>query len=163
MHEIVIIVAKYFIVVSALVALYIWVKLDREQKKQFIIEGFIGGILALVLAIIGSKLYHDPRPFVVGHFTPYFLHGNDNGFPSDHTLITSVVAFLAMKYSKLGGWVLLALAVMIGLARVIAGVHHLVDIIGSIIFAGIGILVAQLIVRRTFAKSKVAEPSTGKS
>ena len=162
MHEIVIIVAKYFIVVSALVALYIWIKLSRENKKQFILEGFIGGILALGLAIIGSKLYHDPRPFVIGHFTPYFPHGNDNGFPSDHTLITSVVAFLAMKYSKVGGWILLVLAVMIGLARVIAGVHHLADIIGSIIFAGIGILVAQLIARRTMGKTKIAEPSTDK-
>ncbi len=157
MHEIVTITAKYFIVISALVTVYIWLKLDREKKKLFIIEGFVGGILAIGLAIIGSKLYHDPRPFVVGHFTPYFSHGNDNGFPSDHTLITSVVGFLVLKYSKIGGWILVAVAVLIGLARVIAGVHHMTDIIGSIVFAAIGVWLARYIVRRFIARAEPTE------
>lgn len=157
MHEIVIIVAKYFLALSFLGALYVWLKLNPEQKKLFILEGVVGGILAILLAVIGSKLYNDPRPFVVGHFTPYFAHGADNGFPSDHTLLTSVLAFLAMKYSKLWGWILLAVAVLIGLARVIGGVHHLADIIGSIIFAGVGVLVAQSIIRRFYSRPVAAD------
>jgi len=148
MHEIVIIVAKYFIALSALVTLYVWLRLSTEAKKRFIVEGFIGGVLAVLLAIIGSKLFHDPRPFVAGHFTPYFPHGNDNGFPSDHTLLAAVFAFLTLKYSKFYGWLLIVLAVLVGLARVIAGVHHLADIAGSIVFAAIGILIAQVISRQ---------------
>lgn len=148
MHEIVIIIAKYFIVLAALVALYVWLKLERDQKKTFILEGLVGGLLALALAFIGSRLYHNPRPFVVGHFTPYFSHGNDNGFPSDHMLLTSVLAFLCLKYSKTWGWVLVILAILIGSSRVIAGVHHSIDIIGSAIFAAIGVAVARFAISR---------------
>ena len=152
MHEIVIIIAKYFIVLSSLAALFVWLKLERNQKKTFILEGLIGGLIALALAYIGSRLYHNPRPFVVGHFTPYFSHGNDNGFPSDHMLLASVLAFMCLKYSKLWGWVLIVLAILIGTSRVIAGVHHSIDIIGSAVFAALGITLAQVVISRISMK-----------
>jgi membrane-associated phospholipid phosphatase len=42
----------------------------------------------------------------------------------------------------------LVIAALIGLARVVAGVHHLIDIIGSFVFAGIGVLVAGVVVEK---------------
>lgn len=145
MHGIVVFVAKYFIVLSALVALWIFVTLPRKQKKEFILVGVGGAVIALVLAKVGNHLYYDPRPFVEGHFTPYFGHGNDNGFPSDHTLLAGWLAFLGLRYSKKLGWLLIALALLVGLARVKAGVHHLLDILGSLVFSGIGVWLAGLV------------------
>ncbi|HKR81458.1 MAG TPA: phosphatase PAP2 family protein [Candidatus Saccharimonadales bacterium] len=138
MHAIVIFVAKYFIVLSVLLAIAAWFRLDNFYKKRFVAAAVIGAIIALALAKLGSMLFHNPRPFVVGHFTPYFAHGNDNGFPSDHTLFTSFIAVLVFWYSRKMGTVLFAVALAVGLARVAAGVHHLIDIIGAIAFASIG-------------------------
>lgn len=154
MHEVVIIVAKYFIVLSALIALYVWLRLSTNDKKRFIIQGIIGGIIALILAEVGKHIYNDPRPFVVGHFTPYFSHGTDNGFPSDHTLLTSFLGFLVICYRKNIGWILLVIAALIGAARVIAGVHHVVDIIGAFVFAGIGALIAGWAVNKIIKNKK---------
>lgn len=158
MHELVIIVAKYFIVLSVLGAVAVWLKLPRPDKKQFIVVALLGAVLSLVLAKIGSKLFYDPRPFVAGHFAPYFTHANDNGFPSDHTLFASFLAFVSWKYNRAAGAALLAVAILVGLSRCIAGVHHLADILGSIVFAAAGVCLAALIVRR-LGKGKRRPPA----
>lgn len=142
MHEIVIVIAKYFILLSALGAAIVWFKVSAPEKKRFILLAVLGAIFSLALAKIGNKLYTDPRPFVVGHFTPYFAHSADNGFPSDHTLLASFIAFATWRFSKKAGYALLVVALLIGLSRVVAGVHHLVDIIGSVVFAFIGVWLA---------------------
>lgn len=142
MHELVIIIAKYFLLISLVVSLVIWLKLVRNDKRKFILQAILGAILTLALAKLGSKLFYDPRPFVVGHFTPYFSHSADNGFPSDHTLLTSFLAILVFNYNRQAGIGLFVVALAVGLSRVVAGVHHLADIIGSIVFAIIGYYVA---------------------
>ena len=50
--------------------------------------------------------------------------------------------FLVLHYNKKWGYALLVLAAVIGLSRIIAGVHHLLDIVGSFVFAGSGMAVA---------------------
>lgn len=149
MHEIVIFVAKYFVLISVIVTAYVWWKLPAlSQKKRFIAEAILGAVLSLLIAKIGSKLYTDPRPFVVGHFTPYFSHANDNGFPSDHTLFTSFMAFLLLHYNRRAGVGLIVIAALVGLSRVIAGVHHVVDIVGAFICSFAGIAIAAFAVNR---------------
>ncbi len=149
MHEIVILVAKYVIFLSAILMLWLFLKLAGAKKKEFIVVGLLGAVLAILLAKLGSNLYYDPRPFIAGHFTPYFSHGNDNGFPSDHTLLAGFFTFLAFRYSKKFGWFLLFLALFIGMARVKAGVHHSIDILGSFVISAIAVWVAGLLVGKT--------------
>lgn len=146
MHAVVTFVAKYFILLSMLGALAVWLKVSTPQKKRFIALAVLGAIFSLALAKIANKLYYDPRPFVAGHFTPYFSHSADNGFPSDHTLFASFLAFTTWRFSPKAGWILLVIAILIGLSRVVAGVHHLADIAGSVILAFIGVWIANLIV-----------------
>ncbi len=141
MHILDSLIAKYLIFISIVAVAYFFWHLPNDQKKRFVIEAAVGGVLAIVLAKIGSKFFYDTRPFVAGHFTPYFTHGNDNGFPSDHTLLASFLGFLLLKYNKRWGYVLLIFAAVIGLSRILAGVHHLADIVGSFVFAGIAMAI----------------------
>lgn len=162
MHEIVIIVAKYFIVLAALVTVAVWLTVSTPEKKRFIALAILGAVFSLVLAKVGNKLYTDPRPFVVGHFTPYFSHAADNGFPSDHTLLASFLAFTTWYFSRKASAALFVIAILIGLSRVIAGVHHLLDIVGSIVFALVGVFIAQLIVNAAIKPQSKAETPTEK-
>lgn len=66
-----------------------FLKLEGSTRKKFIIIALSVGVLAVLIAKIGSWLYYNPRPFVVGDFPSYFYHPNNNGFPSDHTLFAS--------------------------------------------------------------------------
>ena len=146
MHEIVILVAKYVIVLSASLVLVLFLRLSGTRRKEFVMIGLLGAVLAILLAKLGSNLYYDPRPFIAGHFAPYFAHGNDNGFPSDHTLLAGFFTFLAFRYSKKFGWILLFLALFIGMARVKAGVHHSIDILGAFVISAAAVWLAGLLV-----------------
>lgn len=141
MQQIVTFIAQYFLILSFLGTIYVWFTLDGKERTRFLLIGIFGAILTMILAKIGGMFYYDTRPFVAGNFTPYFGHSLDNGFPSDHTLLSSFLGFLVLRYNKAWGWALLGLALVIGLSRVVAGVHHIQDIVGSFVFAGIAVWV----------------------
>jgi undecaprenyl-diphosphatase len=76
----------------------------------------------------------DPRPFTQG-VHPLFPHAADNGFPSEHALFSFTLAFLSFSVSRLVAYGLLPLAMIVGACRVLAGVHHTVDIIAGAVLA----------------------------
>ena len=142
MHELVIIIAKYFIVIPVLGAVYVLIAAPKNQRLRMAVLLGLSGLLSLLFAKVASHLYYDPRPFVTNHSTPYFTHGPDNGFPSDHTLLAALLAYWVTSYRRLLGVALFVIALLIGCSRVIAGVHHLNDIIGSLLIGALGFSVA---------------------
>lgn len=141
MNLLVTIIAKYFIVIPIAFIIILFFRLKGHQKRlEFIACLIAGGILSLLLAKLGGMFINDPRPFVVGHFRPLIPHAADNGFPSDHTLLASFISWFVFHYSKKLGLVSLSLALLIGLARVYAGVHHIEDIVGSFVITVIAMI-----------------------
>lgn len=152
MNAIIIFIAKYFIVLSAALALYVFIRVPREEKLNFLLTAVVGAVIAYALAKLAGMAYYDTRPFAAENFTPLFPHANNNGFPSDHTLLSGFLGFLALRYNRVWGAVLLGLAVLIGLSRVFAGVHHVLDIVASLVIAGVAVGVAVLIFKRRTKK-----------
>ena len=74
------------------VAVY-WLRATRPVKFTLAWQLVVGGLIALGLARLGGHFYYDTRPFVRDHVKPLFAHAPDNGFPSDHALLTSFLAF----------------------------------------------------------------------
>ena len=146
MDEFVKIGAKYVVGLSVIGALVLFVRLSKQNRLRFAALVVVGGIIAYLFAKLGSHLYSNPRPFIQGHFTPLLPHGNDNGFPSDHTLLAAVLAWAALVYSRKIGAILLVVAVVVGASRMAAGLHHLVDVVGSFAFAALAIWLASLLV-----------------
>lgn len=137
--------AKYLIIIVGLLAIFYWLRLPNKQKLQTLIFGIITGMVALILAKIGGSLFYDARPFVSDNVVPLFRYTADNGFPSDHTLLAACVAVTIFIVSKKWGIGFTVLVVIIGTSRVLAYVHHPIDIIGSIVFAAIGGVVAYFV------------------
>jgi len=91
----------------------------------------------------------SPRPFVVQPVKPLVPSDTDNGFPSDHTLLSMAVAGVVVAYRRKWGIALLLLAALVGTARVLAHVHHPIDVIGSAVIAlTVTFLVYHLVARR---------------
>ncbi len=127
--------AKYIIYLTLVVTAFYFFSLSKEDRKKFIIFGVIVLPLTYIIAKIAGHFYFDPRPFVVGHFTPLIPHTSDNGFPSDHVLLVSAIASVLFPFKKLGSLILWLCAICIGISRVYVGVHHPVDVIGSIVIS----------------------------
>jgi undecaprenyl-diphosphatase len=158
MHTLTLDTAKYLVFIICLIAFGYWLTLPKRQKINLIVFGFFAALTALILAKAGAALYYDPRPFVTHHVTPIYPHGPDNGFPSDHTLLGSFVAVSIYYLNKKLGLALFVLAALVGVSRVAGHIHSPIDIIGSMVFAVVGGLVAAYltpkVVSRFFAGSE---------
>ena len=128
--------AKYLIAFSLILAAIAFLRLARDKQRSMIIFAAIALPIIYLTAVIAGHFYNNPRPFVVLNFVPLIPHGIDNGFPSDHALLASAVASIWTIYNRRIGLVLWGIALIVGIARVYAGVHHPIDIIGSVIIAG---------------------------
>ena len=141
MNSLIIFIAKDLFILPLLLIAYLFFKLDNSKRKELVLVLIGGGILSLLLAKIGSHFFFNPRPFIGDHITPLFFASHVNGFPSDHTLLTSFLGFVALHYSRKLGVIMLVLAALIGWARVAAGVHHFVDIVGAFIITAVATFV----------------------
>lgn len=145
MHSLITFIAKDFIALPVLAAIYFLVKLSKKNRVKFAALLVVTAILTIILVKIGTTLIHDPRPFVKDGVVPYFKSSMDNGFPSDHTALSAVIAFAVLHFSRKWGLGLLLLAIIIGTSRVIAGVHHAEDIIGALVIAAVSYAIARLV------------------
>lgn len=145
MNLIIVFVAKYFLYLIGFIALIYFVLSDKKTRIDILKISVISASLALILARISSFFIYDTRPFVVGNVTPLISHAADNGFPSDHTLAAMLIAVVIFKFNKKIGTVLIILALLLGIARVLAKIHYPLDIAGSIIIDLISVWISVLV------------------
>ena len=127
--------AQYLFILPILILSAYFFTRKWPTQKRMVFFAIPAGLLTYLLGLIGNYLYYDPRPFVVGHFTPLIAHAADNGFPSDHTLLVSSLAAIGMYWNKWLGIRLWAIALFVAFSRVYVGLHHPIDVIGSMAFA----------------------------
>ncbi|MDE1975615.1 MAG: phosphatase PAP2 family protein [Patescibacteria group bacterium] len=113
-------------------------------------------LLAYIIGVVGGLLYYDPRPFIIGHFTPLIPHAPDNGFPSDHALLASAIAMIGTIWNRRLGFALWILAVLIAIGRVYVGVHHVIDVCGSFIISILAVLLVFSASKRILSLGKPA-------
>jgi membrane-associated phospholipid phosphatase len=139
-HQVVVAMAKYLVVLPVIVSGIWWAFVaDRSQRIRYLSILVGGGVLAYLLAKVGGHLYDDPRPFIADQVVPYFQSATDNGFPSDHTMLSAVFAAAMWPFNRVLSGLFYVIAVAVGLARVVAGVHHGVDVIGGLAFGTAGV------------------------
>ena len=137
MDTLVIFGAKYLYLVIVIALLTYVFRQPKELRWKIALCAVIILPLTYIAAKIASIFYYDPRPFVVGQFAPLLPHDPDNGFPSDHTLLSSAIAAVVFFFHrKLGLW-LFMIAFAVGASRVLAGIHHFADIFGSMAIASV--------------------------
>lgn len=110
---------------------------QREAMRRTILLSGIAGVLALTVTALIAAVFYRARPFTVLPPDQIHLiipHAADSSFPSDHTMGSA--AFAAGMWRAPGRsarWVFLVTALLVGLSRLIAGVHWPSDVAGSFI------------------------------
>ena len=127
--------AEKLFILSFIVVGYFFYKLPKEKRIEIIIFTFFTLPLAFILGEFARHLYVNPRPFVVRGFEPLISHAPDNGFPSDHALLLSSIAAIVSFFSRKYALILWAITLLVSLSRMYAGLHHSIDILGSILIA----------------------------
>ena len=135
---------EYLFIVIAGIVLICLITQSRAERRRILLFGSLTLPVAYVVGKLCGYLYDDPRPFVAEHFSPLIPHGADTGFPSDHVLLCASIAAIVYPSNRWLSLSLWAVTLLVGASRVRAGIHHPIDIIGSI---SIAIVVAWLIYR----------------
>lgn len=158
MDNIIIFCAQYLIVLVGIGWLVVLWRIGAKRRLQFVLVTILAGIIALVLARLAGHFYYDPRPFVHGHVKPLIAHAADNGFPSDHSLLAMALTAVAFLFHRKISWVMLALTVIIGAARVLVHVHSPIDIIGAWVIAAVGTAIAYWLAQWLRRRKTTATP-----
>ena len=118
-----------------------WKELKNKWKE------FIVVVPSVIIAYFFNKFiakifFHVFRPFIIFSQVRPLFPETGYAFPSGHTAVASALAFALFFTHKKAGYVFMFFALLIGIARVVAGVHFPVDILGGFI---LGALVAYFI------------------
>lgn len=150
MDGLMIVFAKYLYLVVILVAVVYALRQARSVQKSIIILTVIALPLIYIVAKIAGHFFYDPRPFVQMHITPLIPHAPDNGFPSDHTLISAAFASILFVFNKKWGIIAFILAILVGISRVYVHVHSPIDVIGSLVISIVATTLIVFGLRRFF-------------
>ncbi|MEI7810635.1 MAG: phosphatase PAP2 family protein [bacterium] len=118
-------------------------------KFKEIILVFLSVILAWLSAIFLKNVFAIPRPFVQFSDVHSLVSETDFSFPSGHATFFMALAVAIFLHHKKVGYLFLVFALIIGIARIVAGVHFPVDILGGYI---IGSIISYLLLK-LFKKS----------
>lgn len=147
-NDIIIFLAKYLVFFIALTGVAYWLTLNKTKKTRLAASIIIGAALAAIAAKIAGKLYYDPRPFVTHNLKPLVSHSADNGFPSEHTTFSMLVAAVLYLYNRKLGAALFLLTLLVGLGRIWARVHSPIDILAGIAFGGLAAAISYFVVAK---------------
>lgn len=140
----------YVIVIAALVVI---VRQRPWQRRAWV---FLATALTVILSrgIIAS-LFHQfverPRPFVTFGFDPLVAVSEAErlaSFPSGHMAFLFAIAFVLFYSNRKTGWWFVGLSFVVGVARVVAGVHYPSDIIGGILVALLSAFVVHTLIKQ---------------
>jgi undecaprenyl-diphosphatase len=108
-------------------------KWRSRNARHGVVAAALSAGLALTLAKVISDLVARPRPFVEHpHAAHLFIkHAADYGFPSDHASGAFAIAVALLLRHRRAGLLALVMATLIGVGRVMIGVHYPTDILGG--------------------------------
>lgn len=110
----------------------------RGLKDQFLFAASAFGAALISRFVITEfiRLVIDrPRPFEALDMVQTFSHAPGHSFPSGHASFVFTLAFFAWFSDKRIGAALFLIAVLMGIARVVAGFHYPSDIAGGMAIA----------------------------
>lgn len=113
----------------------------KEKIKNFI-PVLATGILAWGMGNLLKSIFKVNRPFITFTEVRTLVPESGFSFPSLHSTLITALAFAVYFKNKKFGYICLFIALLIGLSRVVVGVHYPLDVLGGFI---LGFIVAYIV------------------
>ena len=129
------------------IAVGIFLILHKNIRERFYMFFFVTLSVIFSRGIITEVtryFYLKQRPFESLGFVP-LLEESSHSFPSGHAAFFFALAFALWLFDKKWGKWLFVFAIVNGFARVVAGVHWPLDILGGLIIGGVSVCFVYLL------------------
>ena len=105
----------------------------RHYERVLRVLHILGSMALGEALVFGSHfLYNRPRPFDMFDLPNQLLyHSAGNAFPSGHATVAFAIATAVFLWNRTWGSVLYAAALVVGISRIIGGVHWPTDILAG--------------------------------
>ena len=110
--------------------LIIWALFLSHRKMYNFSLLFLSVISSWLFAAFIKSIVRINRPFVDLGITPLYQESGFS-FPSEHSAVFMAIAVSMFLINKKAGFVFLLIAILIGLSRIVIGVHYPIDILGG--------------------------------
>lgn len=136
--------AKDLIYVALLIMVGLWLWGGKVQK-QMLLLAVIASILGLIVSALIGHVWFQARPFAQGLGNTYLQHVPDSSFPSDHVTFLAAISFMLLWHrgTRLVGFILFLITLIVAWARVFVGIHFPVDMFGAL---ALGFLSALIVI-----------------
>lgn len=137
--------AEYLPILIAILFVYLLFKEGDYRKRMYFATL---AVLAIIISFglvspIFRYFYENPRPFMVLDIVPLIDEAPSNSFPSNHVMIFFPLALVIYYMNKKLGWYAIGGITLMGIARIISGVHWPADILAGLIFATVSFYLAK--------------------
>jgi len=117
---------------------YLFTHKDKKKDVRDVVVVLSAAILAWLISHVIKYIVASPRPFLaLPDINQLIEHGGNDSFPSGHATFFSALATAIYFYHKRLGILYGLGALIIGIARVVAGIHWPIDILAGYILGGI--------------------------
>lgn len=158
MNSIIIFCAEYlpYILVAVFLLILIFSKKDFKEKiKIFIFTAISVFLSRVVITEIIRYFYYVPRPFVDNDIVPLIYHAPTASFPSGHAAFFFALAIAIILVARWRTWgiVFFLGAILIGISRVIAGLHWPADILAGAIIGIFSAIILYFLFKKHLQKT----------
>lgn len=138
----------YLIFVIAAAALVIIWRAKSQERVLRVAYVLASVLLGEVLVFAIRVLYSQPRPFEILNVPNQLLyHSAGNAFPSGHATAAFAIATAVFLWNRKWGAALYAAAFLVGIARIIGGIHWPTDIFAGALIGSWSALMAYVILK----------------
>ena len=104
-------------------------------KSPLLLITLIKPLSGLITVKCMRKVLNRPRPFEILPLTPAVFHNRGESFPSNHTFSGAIISLMCLPLSLPLSIILFLMTILIGITRILCGLHYISDIIAAFIIA----------------------------
>ena len=133
---------QYAFVALLAVLFFVRGKWRSINGRHGVVAAGFSALLALGVAHIIADIWVRPRPYDAHPGAHLFIAPSaDSSFPSDHATAAFAIAVALFLRHRKAGWIALAMATLVSVARVAVGTHYPADVAAGAVIGTVAALV----------------------
>lgn len=138
--------AEFVIFIAIFLVFFLSLKKGIRERRSLLLIFLAIPVGFLIIKIIRLFVF-EQRPYMSLHLSPLISYYRGLSFPSTHTTIMSIIAFVFISNKSKWGLLFIFFLLWVAYARIYSGLHYPVDILGGFLVGLISLLSSKQIVK----------------